>query len=1201
MAIFSGGKSTAIDSPRHLAIRHARKLVKAARAPLPVVQGPGAGDEGDDEPLAPGEEKINSYWAPGLAAGTLHRVAVTQEIEANNGTGDELTLSAEQDFFVDAPQFSLPDGAVHSVYPPPGYSDDHRILPHVVLTDPHLPWERLGSPKSAALAAAAAGPNDAPPRSRVPWLVVFSFSQDELRLSPDDLNGPKSLFRDTSAGVIKPVKQSSTMTINMSIADLWVVAPPGSSEVTTPITKKLGDPAAMEKERGDFIFIKPDLFTSLFSPFDKDGRRQVPANPDTVPYELLAHVRKINPAGMALAGVEDTAIFSIVVGNRAGPLDNALPTTMAVHLVAIEGVEAMSFPVAARYVALCSLHSWNYTVLPPGMLNVREAFMTLGSTLDVLRAPEGVIESLRTSGGKVAKRIAARLEDGYTLVKYQMQTGEPTMALYRGPFTPTHVHGLAFLTKSSNSGADLQVLDKDIGIMDITYSVAWQVGRTLALGDESFTAALGRLRTAIGGAARKAAKLATVKALDQRSIRTRDEVLGGLDSVAKSLAAIHIGHQPPSLGDGAGPPPFLPGRPNKRWQRHRLTSSEYPDLSLTAPAVEARYPGEALKAARRLAQSTDGAIYDETNDAQSTDWMTVLSWLVDRMFLAGVPAHCLVADPSYLEPERLRFFAIDGNWVDALVDGALSLGNHQGTDEDRAAIKKALNDYIGHVDPETGRRVQVPAYGFYLRSDLVTMFPDLRVQVLAAADAADGIRPASDADAALGAPLLRHEIVADGVMMGLMDRVPGSPDFASLVLTQPAHQQRFAAAGTLSAARMDVDVRRQYTVDQATRETDKDRHDALATITSTPDSPDGLLVWGAAPGAADLRILRLQRYAAEQLQTLRRLMPKYDDGGIERPYFDDDAPSSALLAMQLNDPVYNLTVSLVGTAALAGLTGPPGAGRPARALRQLAPARVLKSRNRGDDDTSRAAAAADDDDKAGSLVFERPGSYVAGPSAASPNLAPHVRAMPAVVVSGPGSPWAPGPKTAPPKGGGLGDDPAGPPRYAIRITSNVAGGTNVVLLQAPDNLPQDLVFAVAVQQNPSNQYRLVEFDLQLRLGPPPAAPGDAVFLLQRYDGAGPAMLTNLRFNVLAANTFVNGTAYLRLRLLPRSAKAWVQMTTVREMGFLLSLAHVNDTVQLISQLQVQSWAVYCRDEDPDDTIIIWNPDTQVTIKNNKYV
>lgn len=1226
MVIFSGGKSTAIDSPRHLTIRHGRKLVAAARKRearrlllAAGGDGGGGGDDSEDEPLNPGEEKINSYWAPGLTAGPRHRVNVTQIINANNSKQEQLTLTAEQDFLVNAPQFFLPDGSIHSVYPPPGYSDDHRILPHVVLTDPHLPWERLGSPKSAALAAAAK--TDKPPRNRVPWLVVFSFSQEELRLPVEDLDGPQSIFRHTSPGVIKPVKQSSTMTVNMSIADLWVTAPPNSADVTTPITEDLGDPDVMKNERGDFIFVKPDLFTSLFSPFGKDGKRQVPAYPDTVPYQFLAHVRKINPAGMALAGVEDTAIFSIVVCNRSGPLDNVLPTTMTAHLVSIEGVEAMSFPIKSRYVALCSLNSWNYTVMPPNMLNVREAFEHLGSTLDVLRAPENVIAPLRQSSEKIPQRIASRLDDGYALVKYQTQTGEPTIALCRGPFTPTYSRTLDNLNKCSNSGVDLQILDKDIGIMDITYSVAWQVGRTIALGDESFTAALGRLRTVISSSALHAAKMQTIKDIDDRSIRTRNEVLCDLPNVVKSLASIHIGRgqpttPPSSFRDAPEPPSFAPGAPNKRWQRHRLTRREIPDLSLTAPAIEDKYPEEALKAARFLAGSTDGDIYNETNDPQSTDWMIVLSWLVDRMFLAGVPAHCLITDPSHLGLESLRFFRIDPNWVDALIDGALSLGNHQGTDLDRVSIKRALNDYISNADPKTGQKTQIPTYGFYLRSDLVTMFPDLRVQVLADGD--DGTRAASDDDAPAGAPLLRHEIVTDGVMMGFMDRVPGSPEFGSLVFTQPPHQQRFAVAGLLDTTKIEVDIRPQYTVDQEIREGDPKRHDALVRITNTPQgdqSVDSLFTWSSVPGSglSDLRILRLPRYADLQLMKLQELMLTYNDGGVEKPYFDDSAATSALLAMQLNDPIYNLTISLKGAApALHALGGPPGEKEAVRTLKQLSPARVKKSRNvdtdtnSGGNDDEPAAARDDSDDADGEWIFQRPESYVASTSFTSAHLAPHVRAiqhLPSISIATPRAPdTRPGvqPGAAPiRRADDIQDHPAGPPRYDIKISSNTASGTTVIELHG-SNLAQDLIFSIHVTQDVENQYRMVELDLQIELGPTTA---DEVHLMERYDGPGVAMLTNLRFNVLAMNAVIDGVSYLRLRLLPRAAQGWIQMTSVSEMGFLLSLAQVNTTLSRREQLTVDWSAVYYDPKDPridPEHTIMSKGHVLVTIVNTNY-
>lgn len=84
---------------------------------------------------------------------------------------------------------------------------------------------------------------------------------------------------------------------------------------------------------------------------------------------------------MALARVEDTAVFSIVVGNRSGQLDNVTPTTITAYLVSIEGVEAMTFPIQSRYVALCSLYSWNYTAMPSNTLNGPDTFEHLGSTL----------------------------------------------------------------------------------------------------------------------------------------------------------------------------------------------------------------------------------------------------------------------------------------------------------------------------------------------------------------------------------------------------------------------------------------------------------------------------------------------------------------------------------------------------------------------------------------------------------------------------------------------------------------------------------------------------------------------------------------------------------------------------------------------------------------------------------------------------
>lgn len=1241
MGIYPGGKSTRIDSPRHLTIRHSRRVVAANRIdarrniiqPVTVLANGQAVEENID-PLPPGEQKLNSFWAPGIEAGPKHIISVKQTIQAN---GDTLELEADQAFYVDAPQFSLPDGSVHSTYPPAGYSDDHRILPHVVLTDPHLPWERLGSPKGGtnkelkaqmsrlALGATETGVKATDiPRNRVPWLVVFSFAQDELRLPPEDLDGTSSIFRNTSDGVIKPVKQLSTMTVNMSIADLWKLSP----DVTTPVTDKLGPPS-MKDSRGDFIFVQTDLFTSLFSTFDDRGNRVQGSGPDTSQYKYLSHVRKINGSGMALAGVEDTAVFSIVVGNRSGPLDNVIPTTMCAHLVSIEGVEAMNYPGQNhRYVALCSLYSWNYTVLPPNTLNVPDAFESLGRTLNVLRAPDDIITALKASGDKIQQLVGRRLNDGYTLVKYRTQTGEATVALYRGPFTPTYVPTLDHLTKCSTSGLDLQILDKQIGIMDVTYSVAWQVGRTMALGDQAFVAALGRVRTEVHAAAAKQVKISIVKEIRDTAFRTRNDLLGDLSSMVKALADIHLHKrvsdplepQEPEGAPGRGQPSrpvFRHGGAKRRWHHKRLKRRDRPTLSFASPVFKDKYPAAALDSVRRLASSKSGDPYDETNDPQSSDWMTVLSWLVDRMFLAGVPAHCLLPDPTYLQPENLRFFHIDKNWVDALIDGALSLGNHFGTDEDRVAIKKALNDYINRTPDGMDHRIQIPAYGFYLRSDLVTMFPDLRVEVISN----DAALKAAGQGPPAGAPLLRHEIVTDGVMMAFMDRVPGSAQFSSLVLTQPAHQQRFAVARGLESTEIKVDIRRQYTVDQETRETDNDRHKALKQIVQAPptgeNQSDNIFIWSSQldQNLNDLRILRLPAFADVQLKVLQEMMGKQDGTGL--PYFDDDASTSALFAMQLNDPIYNLTINMAESSkaaqAVAGLAPPDaGSGSPElRTINMLQAVRVRKLSAPGAEvSTAPAESDSDDNDDNDNAsheqdTFTRHTNYVPQLDELSNYLAPNVRAMPLHLgpsISDPDNiPVSLQPRQVgarPKKDQPPGSEPASAPRFLMRVSSNLTENHSQVRLENT-NLPQDLIFSIVLKQSEINQYLLMEVTVDIALGSPDEA---TYFLMSNYTGPGAHMLTNLRFNVIPT-TFHDQNQnryYLRIRLLPRAEKGWVIAPAVPELSFLLGLASINAPGSGGSATAtIQSRARYCRNPalpvEDANIMIVDNPPLSVEV------
>ncbi|KAK8106790.1 hypothetical protein PG999_010149 [Apiospora kogelbergensis] len=491
--------------------------------------------------------------------------------------------------------------------------------------------------------------------------MLCYFTQDELALPAGDANGNDSIFGGTSAGLIKPVRQFNTMTLSMSIADLLA-----TNKIQTPINKNTVS-GSVKATRGDFIFLKKEMFLNLFCEFDNNGVRQSPPAIDKVPYGLLAHVRHVNASGMAVSGVEDSVVFSFVIGNRAGPVNITTPTTISVHLLSIEGVEAMPLPFASttEYIAMCSLYSWNYTMNPPGMANVDEAFTSLGKTLGVLRPPELVLKPLlpadekdpNKTRSKEQLRVGARMNDGYSIVKYRLQTGEDSVAFFRGAFTPTVVGKTAPIwDRCSNSGQDLQILDPILGIMDITYSSAWQLGRVLALGDEGFTTALGRLRTAIHKLAMKEAKIDAIRAINASAYRSKQDLfLLDLPSLVQGLADIqNLGKMPQHLlssvtpgGDGdddgdvdkggsngntasetAETTGFEPGGVKRRWFRRRLSRRQIPDLSFVSPRIQSLYPDAAERSAARLSASTDGGVYDEINVPVSTDWMIVLTWLL---------------------------------------------------------------------------------------------------------------------------------------------------------------------------------------------------------------------------------------------------------------------------------------------------------------------------------------------------------------------------------------------------------------------------------------------------------------------------------------------------------------------------------------------------------------------------------------------
>lgn len=1071
--VFTRGPSRAINSPRHLVLRHAQRILDEHKR----LEDPEAG--GDPPPaLKPGEEQLYSFYLPGLEAGS-HKISVVQNVhtpaQGDQKAQDLPLLESEQNFNIVAPRFSLPDGSIHSSYPPQGHGDTVETLPHVVLNDPHLPWERVASEI------------DAPDkdRNRVPWLAVLVFTQEELRLGDTVLNGSTSIFTGTK-DLTKPVTQSATLAINMKVSDIWL-----TQNSTTPI--KTSTDSAVTEATTDVIFLQSQLFTSLVTNYDKDGNATPgQKNPDVSRYKYLAHVRNINTTGMADAGVEDDGLFSIIVSHRVGPLTITQPTPVVVHLVSIEGVEEMTLPISTSFVALSSLYSWTYTCLPPNSLNVYDAFHALGDTLSVLRAPDTVINELKNNKEPEAARIAQRLEDGYSLTRYRTQIGELTVALTRGPFTPTVVkHPLTSdWTSLSTFGTDLQILDQDTGLMDITYSSAWNLGKTLALADQAFAAALSRVRTYIHDKTMNNAKKTILNPLG--AYKTREEHLESLADSVKSL------NQLPKSNLLRGPNSMV-----NRWRKPDVATL---DLSFTSPLINPIFDEHAAPVARILASSSGGGqIYDETNTPYSTDWMLIFKWVLDRMYLVNVPAHYLITDPTHLPRESLRFFHIDANWIDALIDGALSIANHLGRDDDkvRIAIKKAINDYISTVNPILKYSPPIPTYGFLLRSELCSQFPDL---VVKAPLPKDDPRP----------PILRHENIDKGVMLCLFDRVPSDPEFKLLSFAQPPHQQSFAAAASLHVKEFTTSYKRVYTTPDPV---DPLRKDPLGSQTWDPDHPDPNLppvfLWG---GNAEIRTLLFPAWAQDVFDYIKKEMNEK----VKEGSFTDTIPSSALCGIQLNNPMWELQILLAKNklGSLESITNAP------RTLKLLDP-RVKTV--------------------VVAPVVERVKAVVEKtPSASLPPSGERTRLMPLTDQTPPPhfrSLRAPVPR---PFGDGSGG-PANAPNIQYTVYPTNSTDNEVPTMTG---LPLDLVFSIVMLDGWNDSFYLQEITLKVRIGP---MTDERHNLIPNYRGPGATMLSNLRFNVLIE--FTKDT--MNLRVLPRSQTGVVLVAGAREMSFVLSLATIN--------------------------------------------
>ena len=465
------------------------------------------------------------------------------------------------------------------------------------------------------------------------------------------------------------------------------------------------------------------------------------------------------------------------------------------HLVTLEGfasylTDGPTWPQGVERVRLVSLYSWNFTCLSETgdfrdlMLSLVNGQAQGGAGL-LLRLP---VPAQNYPPTGAAAEVQQALDEGYAALRYDTLVGDHTFAWYRGPLLPAPRPTFRNIPPYSGASA-ASIYDQTAGLFDQSYAAAWQTGRLLALSDASFGTKLLQWRRT--GTKRVNLLLERLNSPRLNALAAPPD-LG--DDSAQTVSQLKTLLKPSLLSE------TLVGRLTGAFSENaaaKLARAEVPDRSpatvssLRAAAATTATASNRVSAIRELhAQPAVRQLLTELNQQDLGDEDSPLAyvckWLTELCLLYNVPFVNLVPDARMLPAESLRFFYVDPNYLEALIDGALSIGLQSSRDSLyqtmsrpvlRAGVEQALPTVRARLAagraawatttaaaaPTTDDPLPTPSQtmaGLLLRSAVVSGWPGLEVR--------------GYSDAAGTAPLtpLRIQRLAPDVLLCLFPQAP---------------------------------------------------------------------------------------------------------------------------------------------------------------------------------------------------------------------------------------------------------------------------------------------------------------------------------------------------------------------------------------------------------------------------------------------
>ncbi len=210
---------------------------------------------------------------------------------------------------------------------------------------------------------------------------------------------------------------------------------------------------------------------------------------------------------------------------------------------------------------------------------------------------------------------------------------------------------------------------------------------------------------------------------------------------------------------------------------------------------------------QELYQAVAKSVYTESlrgDGEEATLPPALQDWLGRLRLLYGVPFEYLVPDERLLPTESIRFFYLDRNWTDRLVDGALSVGKTSSREYAHhhavnSLVVSSLDTHERHVrlklrkrDESVGSGPGGDITGMLLRSRVVSGWPGLEVK------AYDGPEVGAY-DEVPSAPhkrlrLLRMDRLSPNILLCLFDGIPTIVD-----IEEPREGIQFGVNPTVNA------------------------------------------------------------------------------------------------------------------------------------------------------------------------------------------------------------------------------------------------------------------------------------------------------------------------------------------------------------------------------------------------------------------